>query len=144
MSEVFTSGSEPQTEQLGESFAANLHSGDVVALRGELGAGKTAFARGILRALGWQGEVTSPTFTILNLYDTTPPVAHFDVYRLNEGELYNTGFYDYCGGSCITLVEWPELIDGALGECWCVAIERSGDDARKITITSPKGIAGAH
>ncbi len=99
-----------ETEQAGADFAATLVSGDVVTLDGDLGAGKTAFARGVLRGLGYTGRVTSPTFAIANEY-TVPQgnVVHFDLYRiLDEEALFELGFEEYLDGKRILLIEWSE------------------------------------
>lgn len=99
-----------ETEQAGADFAASLVPGDVVTLDGDLGAGKTAFARGVLRGLGYTGRVTSPTFAIANEY--TVPVAtvvHFDLYRiLDEEALFELGFEEYLDDRHILLIEWSE------------------------------------
>lgn len=99
-----------ETEAAGAAFAAQLRPGDVVTLDGELGAGKTAFARGVLRGLGYGGRVTSPTFAIANEYDAPGgQVAHFDLYRILEEEaLFEIGFPEYLDGVRILLIEWSE------------------------------------
>ena len=99
-----------ETEALGAEYAASLRRGDVVAFSGDLGAGKTAFTRGVLRGLGYQGRVTSPTFAIANEYDTPGGrVAHFDLYRILDSEaLFEIGFEEYLDGSRIVLIEWSE------------------------------------
>lgn len=99
-----------ETERLGAEYAKSLQPGDVVAFSGDLGAGKTAFTRGILQGLGYQGRVTSPTFAIVNEY-TTPAgaVAHFDLYRILDSDaLFEIGFEEYLDGSRIVLIEWSE------------------------------------
>lgn len=99
-----------ETEALGAKFADSLHGGDVVAFSGDLGAGKTAFTRGVLRGLGYTGRVTSPTFAIANEYHTDhADVAHFDLYRILDSEaLFEIGFDEYLDGSKIVLIEWSE------------------------------------
>ena len=99
-----------ETEQAGADFAASLLSGDVVTLDGDLGAGKTAFARGVLRGLGYDGRVTSPTFAIANEYALpVATVVHFDLYRiLDEEALFEIGFEEYLDGKHILLIEWSE------------------------------------
>ncbi len=101
-----------ETEQLGAAFAKQLTGGDVVALDGDLGAGKTAFARGVLRGLGYQGRVTSPTFSIANEYETErATVVHFDMYRILDPQaLYELGFEEYWNADCILLIEWSQNI----------------------------------
>lgn len=97
-----------QTEQAGADFAKTLHPGDVITLDGDLGAGKTAFARGVLRGLGYSGRVTSPTFAIANEYATPGGVVvHFDLYRILEQDaLFDLGFEEYLDDSRIILIEW--------------------------------------
>jgi tRNA threonylcarbamoyl adenosine modification protein YjeE len=96
------------TGRLGAGIAGGLQCGDTVALWGELGAGKTTLARAILRALGVKEDVPSPTFTLMQSYDTDPPVAHYDLYRLkNAREMEELGFDDALNDGAV-LVEWPE------------------------------------
>ena len=99
-----------ETEALGADYAASLQPGDVVAFSGDLGAGKTAFTRGVLRGLGYQGRVTSPTFAIVNEYrGGRLDAAHFDMYRILDSEaLFEIGFEEYLDGSRIVLIEWSE------------------------------------
>lgn len=112
----FHSNSVDETEAFGARYAATLSPGDVLTLDGDLGAGKTAFARGVLRGLGYAGRVTSPTFAIANEYDTeAAAVAHFDMYRILDAEaLWELGFEDYLDGERILLIEWSENILEAL------------------------------
>ena len=106
----YTTHSPEETEALGADYAKQLHPGDVVAFSGDLGAGKTAFTRGVLRGLGYAGRVTSPTFAIANEYETPGGrVAHFDLYRILDSEaLFEIGFEEYLDGSRIVLIEWSE------------------------------------
>jgi tRNA threonylcarbamoyl adenosine modification protein YjeE len=102
------------TAQLGARIAGGLKAGDAVALWGDLGAGKTTLARAILRALGVHDEVPSPTFTLVQNYETRPPVAHFDLYRLKSArEMEELGFEDALAEGAV-LVEWPERAPEAL------------------------------
>lgn len=104
-----------ETEALGRRLAAHLQAGDVVAFFGDLGAGKTAFTRGLAAGLGCTGRVTSPTFTIVNEYDGPVPLFHFDMYRLSgEEELFDIGWEDYLSRGGICAVEWSEQVAGAL------------------------------
>ena len=104
-----------ETEAVGRSFAKTLRSGDVVACFGDLGSGKTAFTRGVAAGLGYQGRVTSPTFTIVNEYEGPLPLFHFDMYRLaDEEELFDIGWEDYLSRRGVCLVEWSERIVAAL------------------------------
>ena len=134
---IYKSASEKETEQIGESFAKTLRPGAVVAMRGGLGMGKTAFIRGMARALGSSDRVTSPTFTIVNEYAGTLPLFHFDIYRLSDAdELWDIGWEDYVlrGGVCV--VEWSEIAPEIFSEgCITVTIERGeGETGRVITI----------
>ena len=95
-------------ESLGQKLGGLLLPGDLVYLSGELGAGKTTLARGIARGMGFEGRVSSPTFTLMNVYQGRCPVYHFDFYRLSEEELEDLGLEDFLGGEGICLIEWPE------------------------------------
>ena len=112
------SRSPEDTEALGAEYAKTLQPGAVIALEGELGAGKTAFARGVLRGLGYTGRVTSPTFAIANEYDAPGGmVAHFDMYRILDPEaLFELGFEEYLDGNRILLIEWSENVREVLPE----------------------------
>ncbi len=103
------------TGQLAQRLAPHLHAGDVLALQGALGAGKTTFARALLQALGITGEVPSPTFTLLQTYETPNfPIHHFDLYRLkDESELDELGWDDACAEGLV-IVEWPERGEGRM------------------------------
>lgn len=135
--EVWTHGPE-ETEQVGATLAEKLRPGQVVAFRGALGAGKTAFTRGLARALGIGEPVTSPTYTIVNEYlSGRIPVFHFDMYRLRNAEdLFDIGWEDYLDRGGICVVEWSEHVEQALENPVTVTIEKiQGDDnARKINI----------
>ena len=110
-----------ETRALGEKLARQLRPGDVVLLEGELGAGKSELARGIARGLGVTETVTSPSFTILNVYESGRyPLYHFDWYRLeSEEELYELGMDEYLGGDGIALVEWPGRCPEAIRKTVC-------------------------
>lgn len=141
MKETFTTDSREETEALGAAFSKRLKAGDVVAFYGELGAGKTAFIRGVLTALGADAPITSPTFTIVNEYRLPNLLAaHFDMYRIESEEaLEGSGFYDYLDRALI-LIEWSENIEWALdGAIIRVEIEGSGEASRKIAIEMPGG-----
>ena len=129
---------ETETEALGARLAGALSPGAVVAYRGGLGMGKTAFTQGICDGLGIQARVTSPTFAIVNQYEGRPlSVFHFDMYRIeNEDQLYNIGFYDYLDYDGVLAIEWSENIAGFFDdEHITVAFEKLGDTDRKITIS---------
>ncbi len=125
-----------ETEQLGQQFAAELRPGDVVAFYGDLGAGKTAFTRGIARGLGICDAVTSPTYTIVNEYlSGRMPLFHFDMYRLGSAdELFDIGWEEYLERGGICAVEWSENVEEALEHVICVDIRRVDDHTREITV----------
>ena len=135
----FVTNSPEQTEQLGQRLGAAVSAGSVVAFTGDLGAGKTAFTRGLAKGLGVPGQVTSPTFTIVNEYEGGRlPLFHFDMYRLScSDELFDIGWEDYLARGGVCAVEWSEIVDDALdGDCIRVDIRRgTGDSERHITIT---------
>ena len=133
----FLTSSPEQTEAVGEALAAHLHPGDVIAYYGGLGAGKTAFTRGLARGLGVCEPVTSPTYTIVNEYlSGRMPLVHFDMYRLDSADdLFDIGWEDYLARGGVCAVEWSENVDDALADAICVRIERTGDDSRRITIS---------
>lgn len=108
--------SEAETNQIAGEFARRLQSGDVVALEGDLGAGKTVVARAIATALGFPGPVTSPSFTLLNVYEWNGhKIYHFDFYRIHsEFEAAQIGTEEFLDGDGISLIEWPERIRGLL------------------------------
>ncbi len=109
------SHSEAETEALGRALAARLGPGDVVAYRGGLGMGKTAFTRGLAQGLGCTGRVTSPTFTIVNEYPGPLPLFHFDMYRLESSDsLFDIGWEDYLDRGGVCAVEWSEQVADAI------------------------------
>ena len=135
---VFRTESAEQTEALGQKLGASLPAGSVVAFRGGLGMGKTAFTRGLARGLGCTGRVTSPTFTIVNEYRGSIPLFHFDMYRLESSDaLFDIGWEDYLERGGVCAVEWSENVADAMPEGTVyVTIERApeGENARIITI----------
>ena len=143
MNGVFHSNSVQQTEQLAASLAGRLKPGSVVALFGGLGAGKTAFVRGLARGLGCEGEVCSPTYAIMNEYPGEVPLAHFDMYRVEGWEsLESTGFFDYLDGTHVLAIEWSENIRDALPEdAWRVTILPGGEENSRV-ITTEEGMHG--
>ena len=128
-----------ETEAIGECLGKTLFSGAVIALRGGLGAGKTAFTRGLARGLGCHGRVTSPTFTIVNEYDGDLPLFHFDMYRLPDSDaLFDIGWDDYLGRRGVCAVEWSENVSDAMpGSAVFVDILRhpENENWRIITIS---------
>ena len=135
----YLSHSVEETEAIAEELGRHLTAGSVVAYRGGLGMGKTAFTRGLARGLGCRGRVTSPTFTIVNEYDGPIPLFHFDVYRLEDAEaLFDIGWDDYLDRSGVCAVEWSENIAEFIpDDAVTVTIERCAqqEDWRHITIT---------
>lgn len=123
------------TAQMGADLAHRLSPGDVVLLEGVLGAGKTTFVRGLVSALGHTGPVRSPTFNLLQVFDTDPPILHADLYRVESCR--GLGIEDYLA-SHIVIVEWPDRAEGLVdpSQCWRVKIEFSGD-GRHITVAPP-------
>lgn len=112
----FLSRSTRETEEFAAAFAEKLRPGDVIACRGGMGAGKTAFARGLARGLGLTDEVSSPTFALVHEYTHgNISLYHFDMYRVSGfDELYSTGFFDYLEQDGVLYIEWSENIEGAL------------------------------
>ena len=135
--------SEMETEKVGEKLAHTLSPGTVIAFTGDLGAGKTAFTRGLARGLGIPGRVTSPTFTIVNEYEGGRlPLFHFDMYRLSSSEeLIDIGWEDYLRRGGVCAVEWSERVHDALEGAITVNISRGdGEYDRIITITGEEGL----
>lgn len=128
------------TYNLGIEIAKKLVPGDVVAMTGDLGAGKTVFVKGAATELGYTGQVTSPTFALVNEYDGRVPIYHFDMYRIQgEEDLYSTGFYDYLDGRSIMFIEWSEnVMDSLPKESIRVDIKKGGD-SRIIQISGLEG-----
>ena len=135
----YTTRSALETELLGARLAQRLRPGDVVALRGGLGAGKTAFTRGLARGLGVDEAVTSPTYTIVNEYPRGRlPLFHFDMYRLHDAEeLFDLGWEDYLDRGGVCAVEWSENVWEALEDPIVVSIQRDpvDENLRHIDIT---------
>ena len=135
---TYRTQSAAETEALGQKLAQKLRGGEVIAFTGDLGAGKTAFTRGLARGLGITDRVTSPTFTIVNEYEGGRlPLFHFDMYRLSSSdELYDIGWEDYLARGGVCAVEWSEIVEDALeSDAIRVDIKNDGDDCRSITIT---------
>lgn len=131
----YISHSTADTEAFGCQLAQWLQPNTVVACRGGLGMGKTALTRGIARGLGYTGRVTSPTFTIVNEYLGKTPVFHFDMYRLDSSDaLFDIGWEDYLERGGVCAVEWSENVAEAMTGAITVTIEKTADDARRITI----------
>lgn len=127
-----------ETRALGRSLAQKLQPGDVLLLLGNLGAGKSEMTRGIAEGLGVSGPVTSPSFTILNVYDDGRiPLYHFDWYRLESAEeLFEMGMDEYLGGDGVAVVEWPSQCPEAIPETYLsVKLVPVGETEREITLT---------
>lgn len=109
------SSSPAMTEEIGEKIAAQLKGGEVIALFGGMGMGKTAFTRGLARGLGIKGGVSSPTFALVHEYHGKLTVYHFDMFRVSGwDDLYSTGFFDYLDTGAVLVIEWSENIESAL------------------------------
>jgi len=128
--------SENETILEGEKLGRTLKPGAIIALHGELGAGKTAFTRGIASGLGISASVSSPTFTIANEYPGDIPLFHFDMYRLeSESELFDIGWDDYHDRDGVCVVEWSEKVPGAFPpDTVTVRFEKLGEDSRRLEI----------
>ena len=133
---TYTTNSPEQTEALGAALAKVLPAGTILAYRGDLGAGKTAFTRGLARGLGCTDLVTSPTYTIVNEYlGGRLPLFHFDMYRLaSSDDLWDIGWEYYLERGGICAVEWSENVEDAMEGAVCVTIEKLGEETRRITI----------
>ena len=139
----YITNSPAETEAVGAALAAVLKPGTVIAYRGDLGAGKTAFTRGLARGLGVTEAVTSPTYTIVNEYPGGRiPLFHFDMYRLgSEDELFDIGWEDYLERGGVCAVEWSENVWGAMEDAITVTITRLDEETRKIQIEGGDSIA---
>ena len=137
----YRTASEAETEALGEALGRTLSPGAVVAFTGDLGAGKTAFTRGLARGLDIGERVTSPTFTIVNEYEGGRlPLFHFDMYRLGSSdELFDIGWEDYLRRGGVCAVEWSEKVADVLSGCIQVDIRRGERDSDRIV-----SIKGGH
>ena len=133
---IYLTNSPEQTEEVGAALSKVLSPGTVIAYRGDLGAGKTAFTRGLARGLGVTDPVTSPTYTIVNEYlGGRMPLFHFDMYRLHSADdLWDIGGEDYLARGGICAVEWSENVADAMEDAITVTIEKLGEDSRRITI----------
>ena len=133
----FMTNSPAETEKLGQALAQKLTPGTVIAYEGDLGAGKTAFTRGLAKGLGASEPVTSPTYTIVNEYlSGRLPLFHFDMYRLTcADDLFDIGWEDYLDRGGVCAVEWSENVSQALENPIRVTISKTGETNRTITIT---------
>jgi tRNA threonylcarbamoyladenosine biosynthesis protein TsaE len=128
------------TAAAGQALATRLVPGDVVALYGELGAGKTCFVQGLVRGLGVESQATSPTFVLVNEYRGRLRVYHVDAYRTSSlTELIDLGLLDLMGGEGVTLIEWADRAEALLpARTVRVRIEGLGDEPRRVTIDDPR------
>ena len=131
----FLTNSPEETERVGAALGKILEPGSILAYRGDLGAGKTAFTRGLARGLGYTEPVTSPTYTIVNEYlGGRLPLFHFDMYRLaSSDDLWDIGWEDY--------LEWSENVDDAMENAIYVTIYKTGEESRRIVIEGGETIA---
>ena len=133
---IYYTNSDKETEAVGEQFGRTVKDGTVVAMYGDLGAGKTAVVRGMARGMGITERVSSPTFTIVNEYLGDRTLIHFDMYRLGSAdELFDIGWEDYIARGAVCAVEWSENVEEAFyGDEIILTIEKTSDTSRKITI----------
>ena len=139
----FITNSPAETEKIGAALGQAVPAGTVIAYRGDLGAGKTAFTRGLARGLGCGEMVTSPTYTIVNEYlGGRLPLFHFDMYRLRSSDdLFDIGWDDYLDRNGICAVEWSENVDDAMENAIYITIEKLGEESRRITIEGGENLA---
>ena len=139
----FLTNSPAQTEEVGAALGNIIKPGTVIAYRGDLGAGKTAFTRGLARGLGSSEMVTSPTYTIVNEYlGGRMPLFHFDMYRLaSSDDLWDIGWEDYLDRNGVCAVEWSENVEDALEDPIIITIEKLGEESRRITIEGGEDLA---
>ncbi len=132
----FITHSPAETEAVGAALGRILKPGVILAYRGDLGAGKTAFTRGLAQGLDCREIVTSPTYTIVNEYLTgRMPLFHFDMYRLvSSDDLWDIGWEDYLERGGVCAVEWSENVEDAMEDAIYVTIEKLGDEMRRITL----------
>lgn len=143
MNQIFYTSSVEETMILAEKFASCLKRGDVIAYRGDLGAGKTAFTRGLAKGLHCKGEVCSPTFALVHEYPGEITLYHFDMYRISGSEdLYATGYDDYLESGGILAIEWSENIEDVLPqETVFITISVLGEHERRIEIDSERELS---
>lgn len=142
MERVFTTDSPEETAALGEWFGGMLKGREVICFYGDLGAGKTRFTEGMVKGMGIDAAVSSPTFSLVNEYHGEKSLFHFDMYRINtEEELYSIGFFDYLERPGVIAVEWTENIEQFLPlPDFTVEIVKVGGSSRKITIKGDESI----
>ena len=143
--ETWTSPDAETTQRLGAAVAERVSPGDVIALYGALGAGKTQWVKGFSRGLGFTGVVASPTFNLIHEYPARLPVYHFDLYRLESAaELEDLDCDDYFFGGGVTVIEWAEKAGPLLPpRRWEVVIETMDVSRRRITLYPPREVHDA-
>lgn len=138
----FITNSEQETRAAASEVAKRLERGDVILYEGEMGAGKTAFTKGLAEFFGTESEVTSPTFALVHEYTGRVPIFHFDLYRISGyDDLYAVGFFDYLDRGGIIAAEWSENVEGLEDELENVVkirIEKLSEDGRRITVTGER------
>lgn len=143
MNNTFLSNSPAETKEIAKNLAATLNDGEVIAFYGDLGMGKTCFTTGLAEGLGFKGEVSSPTFAIINEYlGGRLNLYHFDMYRVSSwDDLYSTGYFDYIESGGVLAVEWSENIESALpDDVIKVTIKRIDETKREITISRGEAV----
>ena len=140
---IFLTNAPSETEAVGAALGAIIPAGTILAYKGDLGAGKTAFTRGLARGLGCDDLVTSPTYTIVNEYlSGRCPLFHFDMYRLaSSDDLWDIGWEDYLDRCGICAVEWSENVEDAMEGAITITIEKLGETSRRITIEGGEELA---
>ena len=140
---TYETNSPEETERVGAALGRIVRPGTVIAYRGGLGAGKTAFTRGLARGLGYTDIVTSPTYTIVNEYlGGRLPLFHFDMYRLSSSDdLWDIGWEDYLDRGGVCCVEWSENVADALEDPITVTIDKLGENSRRITLEGGSALA---
>jgi tRNA threonylcarbamoyladenosine biosynthesis protein TsaE len=136
MENIFKTKSENETKNVGVELGKKLRGGEVIIFFGDLGAGKTAFTKGLCEGLGIDAEVTSPTFSLVNEYKGAKNLCHFDMYRIEtEEELESIGFYDYLQDENVIAIEWAENVLDFLPEWdYEIHIEKNSTNERTVTI----------
>lgn len=138
----FVTNGERETRAAAKEVAARLKAGDVILYEGEMGAGKTAFTKGLAEFFGTESEVTSPTFALVHEYTGRVPIFHFDLYRISgHDDLYAVGFFDYLDRGGIIAAEWSENVPGLEDELENVVkirIDKFSENGRKITVTGER------
>ena len=132
----FHSNSVSETEEIAEDLAKLIKKDDIIAFKGGLGVGKTAFTRGLVKGLNGIDCVSSPTFALVNQYEADIPVAHFDMYRISSlDDLYSIGFFDYLENGYLLIIEWSENIEPYLENAIGISITANDDGSRDIVVT---------